>query len=169
VQTARVPHPLQTPRGRAVLQAGIVLAVVVIADQVVKALIRHDVAVGEQHRVVGGVVKIVHVRNDGVAFGAFSGGGAIVVVLVVAALAALVYYFATHAQQRLVWLPTGLLLGGALGNILDRVFHGEVTDFIKLPHWPAFNVADVAITFGVVALLWAIEQGDRRAAEHRPR
>jgi signal peptidase II len=59
-------------------------------------------------------------------------------------------------------VPTGLLIGGAVGNLIDRVANGAVTDFIKLPLWPAFNVADMSITFGVLALLWVLE-GPRRA------
>ena len=101
-------------------------------------------------------VQLVHVRNDGVAFGAFGGGGAVVVAVIGVALMALLAYFAPHLGRPLVWLPTGLLLGGALGNIIDRVRDGAVTDFIKLPHWPAFNVADMAITFGVVVLLSSV-------------
>jgi signal peptidase II len=64
-----------------------------------------------------------------------------------------------------VWLPTGLLLGGAAGNLIDRVRDGAVTDFIKLPHWPAFNVADIAITVGVLALLYVLEGPPRRAEQ----
>jgi signal peptidase II len=60
-----------------------------------------------------------------------------------------------------MWLPTGLLIGGAVGNLVDRLGSGEVTDFLKIPLWPAFNVADVAITVGVLALLWVLE-GPRR-------
>jgi signal peptidase II len=103
-----------------------------------------------------------------VAFGAFAGGGLIVVALVAAALAALLFYFVTHLDKRLIWLPTGLLLGGSVGNIIDRVRDGAVTDFVKLPAWPAFNVADMAITFGVLVLLWVIEQDsdERRADSH---
>jgi signal peptidase II len=69
-----------------------------------------------------------------------------------------------------VWLPTGLLLGGSFGNIIDRIRDGAVTDFVKLPSWPAFNVADIAITVGVLALLWVIEQGEEngRAAAGQP-
>ena len=63
----------------------------------------------------------------------------------------------------MLWLPTGLLVGGAIGNLIDRLSHGSVTDFIKLPFWPAFNVADMAITFGVLALLYVLE-GPRKAA-----
>ncbi len=98
-------------------------------------------------------------RNDGVAFGAF-GGRPIVLVIVLVALAGLVTWFTLHATRTLIWLPTGLLLGGALGNILDRVRDGAVTDFVKFPAWPAFNVADTAITFGVLALLVVLERGD---------
>jgi signal peptidase II len=63
-----------------------------------------------------------------------------------------------------MWLACGLIVGGALGNLTDRVRAGLVTDFIKLPHWPAFNVADMSITFGVLALLWVLE-GPRQHRE----
>jgi signal peptidase II len=76
------------------------------------------------------------------------------------ALAGLLAWFALHATRPLIWLPTGLLLGGALGNIVDRLRDGHVTDFVKLPAWPAFNVADMAITFGVIALLIVLERRD---------
>ncbi len=61
-----------------------------------------------------------------------------------------------------IWVPTGLLAGGAIGNVVDRVRDGAVTDFLKLPSWPAFNVADVAITLGVLALLFVVERDARR-------
>ena len=59
-------------------------------------------------------------------------------------------------------MPAGLLLGGAAGNLLDRLREGYVTDFVKLPRWPAFNVADIAITIGVVALVYVLEGAPRR-------
>jgi signal peptidase II len=153
-------------RARVIAQAGLVLALVVILDQVTKALVRHNVEVGDEDPVLP-AISLVHVRNTGVAFGAFSGGGLIVVALVTAALAALLYYFVTHLDKPLVWLPTGMLLGGSIGNIIDRVRDGAVTDFVKLPAWPAFNVADVAITAGVLVLLWVIEQDEDRGADDR--
>jgi signal peptidase II len=74
------------------------------------------------------------------------------------ALLALLVYFALHATRPLIWLPTGMLIGGALGNILDRLRAGSVTDFIKLPlGWPPFNLADTSITLGVLLLIFAIE------------
>jgi signal peptidase II len=146
-------------------RAGLVLAVVVVLDQVTKALVRGGIEVGEEDSVLP-AVSLVHVRNTGVAFGAFSGGGVVVIALVAAALAALLFYFVTHVDKRLVWLPTGMLLGGSIGNIIDRVRDGAVTDFIKLPAgWPAFNLADIAITVGVIVLLWVIEQQDGEARD----
>ena len=151
------------------VRAGLVLLVVVGLDQLTKALVRGGIDVGEEDSVLP-AVSLVHVRNTGVAFGAFAGGGIVVVVLVAAALSALLFYFVTHVDKRLIWLPTGMLLGGSIGNIVDRVRDGAVTDFIKLPAWPEFNVTDMSITFGVLVLLWVIEQQDahERAADgHR--
>jgi signal peptidase II len=102
----------------------------------------------------------VHVRNHGVAFGAFADGQTVVGIVIAVALTALVVYFVMNARRPLLWLPTGMLLGGALGNIVDRVRDGAVTDFIKLPLWPAFNLADMSITFGVLVLLYVLERGN---------
>jgi signal peptidase II len=144
-------------------RAGLVLLAVLAADQIVKALVTSALARGEERDLVAGI-KLVNTRNSGVAFGQLQDGGAIVAVVIAVAIGALLVYFARHAQQPLVWLPTGMLLGGALGNIVDRIREGAVVDFLKLPHWPAFNVADAAITIGVVILLVVMERGDRARA-----
>jgi signal peptidase II len=102
------------------------------------------------------------VRNTGIAFGFLEDGGVLLIVGAALALAALVAFFVTHAGRPLVWLPTGLLLGGAIGNLIDRADMGSVTDFIKFPHFPAFNVADMSITFGVIALIYVLEGPPRR-------
>jgi signal peptidase II len=143
-------------------RAALVAVAVVVADQAVKALVRSTIGAGEEvHLFLG--IKFVDVRNNGIAFGLFSGGGAVLVVFAVAALAALLVFFARHRDRPLVWLPTGLLIGGAAGNLLDRVRDGAVTDFIDFPAWPAFNVADIAITFGVLTLVYVLEGPPRRA------
>ncbi|MEA2271925.1 MAG: signal peptidase, partial [Solirubrobacteraceae bacterium] len=126
-------------------RAALVVAAVLASDQISKQLAASSISGAERRSVFPGV-ELVHVRNNGVAFGVLSGGGGLVLVVIAVALVALVVYFASHADRPLVWLPTGLLIGGALGNLLDRLGDGEVTDFIKLPLWPAFNLADVAIT-----------------------
>lgn len=150
-------------RAQSFSRALTLLAAVVAADQVAKRLVQANIAQGDRDGVFPGI-ELVHVRNEGVAFGALS-GNPIVMVIVALALAGLVVWFALHSRRPNVWVPTGLLLGGAIGNIIDRVRDGAVTDFIKLPAWPAFNVADVAITAGVLALLWVLERGDAADGE----
>jgi signal peptidase II len=136
---------------------------VIAADQLTKALVNASLQRGEERDLIAGI-KLVNTRNSGVAFGQLQDGGTIVGVVIAVALVALLVYFARHAAQRLMWLPTGMLLGGALGNIVDRVREGAVVDFLKLPHWPAFNAADSSITIGVVILVVVMERGDRARA-----
>jgi signal peptidase II len=143
-------------------RAALVALATVAADQAVKALVRSSVTPGETIDVLPGV-HVVNVRNTGVAFSMLSDGGVLPVLVGVLALGALLAFFATHLASPLVWLPTGLLVGGAAGNLIDRLREGSVTDFVKLPYWPAFNVADVAITFGVLALVYVLEGAPRRA------
>ena len=143
--------------GRTVAKAALVAVIDVSADQITKAIVRNEIKPGETVDVLPGI-DLVHAKNTGVAFSMFSGGGPLVVIVAIVALVALIGFFATHLHRRLVWLPTGLLVGGAAGNLIDRIRLGSVTDFIKLPHWPAFNVADIAVTVGVVTLLWVLEK-----------
>jgi signal peptidase II len=140
-----------------------VLAVVLVVDRITKHAVVTGIPVGAVHGFLPGI-HLVDVRNSGVAFGFLAGGGAAVLVLTLIALAALVAYFLLHPTRPGLWLPTGLLVGGAVGNLLDRLLNGSVTDFIKFPDWPAFNCSDIAITFGVVALLWVLEGPRSRRA-----
>jgi len=140
-----------------VLLAAALAAVIVVADRITKHAVRADIALDRSRTVIGGVLWLVHYRNTGVAFDFLSGAGVIVLVVTGLALLALLAYFALHPERGGLWVPTGLLVGGAVGNLLDRILDGSVTDFIKLPDWPAFNVADVAITVGVLSLLWVLE------------
>jgi signal peptidase II len=143
---------------RAALLAGAVLA----GDQASKALVRGGVQRGDREGIFPGV-ELVNVRNRGVAFGLFENGGALLVIVAAVALIALLAFFVTHARRPFVWLPTGMLLGGAAGNLVDRARDGAVTDFIDLPLWPAFNLADTSITLGVLALLYVLEGPPRHA------
>jgi len=148
--------------GRSAARAAVLALVVVAADQVTKALVRANLEFGDRDGVFPGV-ELVHVRNRGVAFGLFADGGLVLVVIGVVSVIALLAFFATHSRRPLVWLPTGLLLGGAAGNLIDRLRQGFVTDFVDLPLWPAFNVADTCITIGVLSLLYVLEGPPRHA------
>ena len=123
-------------RARRLIRAGLVVLVVLLLDQLSKHLVRRSIVPGEEHKVLPGV-GLVNTRNHGVAFGFLPGDQTAVTIVIGIALLALLVYFALPRHAPLLWLPTGMLLGGALGNILDRVRDGSVTDFIKLPlGWP---------------------------------
>lgn len=139
-----------------ILRALTVAALVVAADRVTKHLVRVHIQPGQSDRVFSWL-HLVHDQNNGVAFGFLSGGGALVVIITAAVALVLLVYFLRAPGRPWLWLSTGLLVGGAIGNLLDRLISGSVTDFIKLPHWPAFNVSDIAITIGVISLVLVLE------------
>jgi signal peptidase II len=149
---------VRTPGPAAALAiAGVVVAV----DQATKQLAISGIERGEQVDVFFGL-ELTNARNTGVAFGALEGGGAVVGILIGLSLALLVGYFAVHRERPWLWLPVGLLLGGALGNLADRARIGAVIDFIDPVAWPAFNVADGCIVLGVLGLLYVVEGRERR-------
>lgn len=153
-------------RGGVVGLAAATAVAVVALDVAAKVLVRGELTRGSEREVVGQLLRLVHTENEGVAFGRLSGSPVLVALLVGVAVLALVGYFLTHLDADGVWLPTGLLVGGAAGNAIDRASGGSVTDFVKLTHWPAFNVADIAITLGVIVLLVVVER-DARAKERQ--
>jgi signal peptidase II len=139
------------------VRAGLVLLVVVAADQFSKHAVRHSIVPGEERKFLPGI-EFVNTRNHGVAFGFLTGSAAPITILIGLALLALLVYFARHSRDALIWLPTGMLIGGAVGNVLDRLRAGSVTDFIKLPlGWPPFNLADTSITLGIIVLFFVID------------
>jgi signal peptidase II len=142
----------------AVATAGVVVAL----DQATKQLANAHIARGEDVNVFLGL-DLTNTRNTGVAFGALEGGGVIVGILIGLSLALLVAYFAYHRYMPWLWLPVGMLVGGALGNLADRAREGAVIDFIDPVAWPAFNLADSCIVLGVLALLYVVEGRPRRA------
>jgi len=147
-------------RARAYARAAAVAFVVIVLDQLAKQLVISSIAPDQVVTVLPGI-KLVHWSNAGVAFSFFSSGGFLVYLLIAATLTALIVFLAARPDIPLLWLPAGMLIGGAIGNLIDRVRLGAVTDFIKLPFWPAFNVADASITIGVIVLVFVLETGKR--------
>lgn len=133
--------------GWALACAGVVMAF----DQVTKQAAVALVDPGHPHEIIFGV-DLTNVRNRGVAFGLLGGGGDLVVFVTVATIVLLLGYFTLHTTRPGLWLVVGLVIGGALGNLADRVRIGAAIDFIDAPLWPAFNFADVAIVGGVAWL-----------------
>jgi signal peptidase II len=149
-------------RERVLLFAG-AAAAVFVADQLTKVLVRATLDPGDPIRIVPGF-EIERHRNEGIAFGLFPGRPALVSALTVVALALIALALARAMRRSpLVALGAGMLIGGSLGNLVDRAFRGGVTDYLDPIAWPAFNVADMGIVCGaaliVIGLLW-FEEGD---------
>ena len=147
-------------RYRHLIWAALLAAVIVGLDQVSKAIVVDSIQHGELVHVLG-PLDFTHSHNDGIAFGLAGGTGILVILLAAAALVALGAFIATAPESNLTWISGGLILGGAAGNLIDRIRIGHVTDFILFPNWPAFNVADCAITVGVVLLAISLIWGER--------
>ena len=130
-----------------------IVAAVIAFDQLTKHLIRATLDQGETFP-EGWPVRLVHVTNTGAAFGILQEQNAFLVVTTLIGVAAiLLYYWYPPFEHAIMTAAVGMILGGAIGNLSDRLRLGEVTDFIDFPHYPAFNVADSCIVVGVVALV----------------
>jgi signal peptidase II len=133
--------------------AAAVCALVLAADQAAKAAVEAHIVVGEDITVLG-PVELTLSHNTGVAFGLAGGAGVKLVLVTAVALVVIGYLFARNPLRPGMWLAVGLLAGGALGNLVDRLRHDAVTDFIAVGSWPPFNLADVSITLGVLLLVF---------------
>ncbi len=143
---------MSSPTPRAWALAGALSGTVFAADQAAKAAIEANLFPGEQVDVFG-PLELTLSHNQGVAFGLAGGAGTGLVLVTLVALAAIAYVFARNATKRGSWIAVGLLAGGALGNLADRIRADAVTDYIDVGSWPPFNLADVAITCGVVLMV----------------
>jgi signal peptidase II len=134
------------------------------ADQLTKQIVVTQLGLGESVHVAG-PFWIRHVNNPGIAFGLFSSWASAVTFLTAGAVIWMLFYFAkSGARHPILPVALGLLIGGSMGNLVDRLRIGHVTDFLDLRFWPAFNLADTFIVVGVAALLLALV-----AAERQPR
>ena len=136
----------------------------VAADQVTKHVVSSELALGEETHVFG-PLWIHHVQNSGIAFGLFASATAVVIVLTAIAVGWMLVFFARSGARHPV-LPAalGLVIGGSVSNLADRVRLGHVTDFLDLRYWPAFNLADSFIVIGVGILLASLLLGERHPA-----
>jgi len=150
----------RNPSGGSLLPWLVVAVIVILADQFTKTLIIGDFRLGES-RTVTPFFNVVHVHNTGAAFNFLANAAGwqrwFFVGLGLAATAFIVWMLLRHGGQKLFSMALALILGGALGNVIDRLLHGYVIDFIQV-HWrdsyfPSFNVADSAITVGAALLI----------------
>jgi signal peptidase II len=143
-----------------------VLAVLVFGlDQFIKWLVQSHMAVGDTIPVWPSVVSIHYIRNPGAAWGILDQAHWLLVLVALAVIAAVVWIERRHRPGPFVSVGLALVLGGALGNLFDRVFSGTVVDYVYLQfiNFPVFNLADVCIDLGVILLLWRSFRADRKA------
>ena len=143
------------------LSLALVTVAAVVADQVTKHIVSSQLVLDEEVVVIG-PFSIHHVQNSGIAFGLFPNATAAVIVLTTVAVAWMLVFFArAGARHPVLPVALGLLLGGSISNLADRVRLGHVTDFLDIRYWPAFNLADICIVVGVVLLVGTMLAGER--------
>jgi signal peptidase II len=175
VSAERTHHENEGPVSGATWRQWLLLALVagltILADQVSKAYIAAHLALHESWMpldFIEPVFRITHIRNTGAAFGMFPQGGSIFLIIAVIVSTVIIYYYRQipgHAW--LVRVALGLQLGGALGNVVDRVRQGYVVDFLNVKYWPVFNVADSSIVVGVALLALVMLREDMVAARQK--
>jgi signal peptidase II len=139
----------------------------IVADQLTKHIVASQLWLDENVKVLG-PFSIHHVQNSGIAFGLFAEATGVVIVLTLIAICwMLVYFSRSGARHPLLPVAVGLLIGGSVSNLADRIRLGHVTDFLDLRYWPAFNLADSFIVIGVAILLGALVSADRAPRRQR--
>ena len=147
----------------------LIAAAVVVLDQLTKYAVRSSLSLGESFP-EDGFFRITYVTNTGAAFGVLKGQSAFLIITTFFGLAAIIlYYVYPPLEHGVLRMALGLQLGGAIGNLTDRVRLGRVTDFIDVGPWPSFNVADSSIVVGVAVILafFVLSEGSRRGKLHR--
>lgn len=146
----------------------LIAASILLFDQATKVLVRNNLAIGESWPSSDWLVKITHITNSGAAFGILQGQVLfLTVTAIVGSAAILIYYLFPPLEHGILRIALGLQLGGAMGNLLDRVRFGEVTDFINFPRYPAFNVADSSIVIGLFLIVGYFVLREFREPEKR--
>lgn len=147
----------------------LVAGAAVVADQLTKNVVGRTLELGESVEILG-PFQIHHVQNAGIAFGLFASRTSVVIGVTAIAVCAMLVFFARSGRRHPV-LPValGLVLGGSIANLIDRVRLGHVTDFLDFVAWPAFNLADTFIVVGVAIMFGALVLGDRSDRMHGAR
>ncbi len=136
-----------------VLWASAIASLVFVVDRGVKVLVEGSMWLGESIPLIPGFLNLTYIKNDGGAFGILSGSRLVLLIGSAVAIGVVLWILLSGSSSRLTSLGCGLILGGAAGNLLDRLATGEVTDYVHFSFWYIFNAADAAIVVGVAILL----------------
>ena len=148
----------------------IITAAIIVIDQITKFFVREYIPFGTQWAPWDWLLpyaRLLHISNTGAAFGLFKNANVVLMILAVVVSAAILWYYPRVPEdQKIIRLALSLQLAGALGNLIDRIFFGYVTDFISVGKFAIFNVADSSITVGVLVLLAAVWWQDRKEKQN---
>ena len=160
---------LQNVKSKQIVWPLVVAVLIIVSDQVTKAFIVEWLKPQGTVSIVGDLLRLTFVTNSGVAFGMLTGIPYVLTVPIVILIGVIIFYLVkTLGQSFLLTLALSLELGGALGNLIDRVRLGYVVDFVKFPYWPAFNVADSCVVIGAIGLAFVLLWQDRKQGVQEP-
>lgn len=142
----------------------IIAALTILIDQLSKYFIVNNLLPGQSIPIIRGFFHFTHTQNIGAAFGILPGRHLLfVIITIISIVLVLIYYFRFKERRIILQVALGLQVGGAVSNLIDRIFKGGVTDFIDFRWWPIFNLADVAIIIGAILLIYVFWKGERSA------
>ena len=160
---------LRRVRSKQIVWPLLVTALIIISDQITKAFIIEWLKPQGTVSIIGDLLRLTFVTNSGVAFGMLTGIPYVLTIPIVILIGVIMYYLVkTLGQSFLLTLALSLELGGALGNLIDRIRLGYVVDFVKFPYWPAFNVADSCVVIGAIGLAFVLLWQDRKPSAASP-
>ena len=126
---------------------------IILLDQLTKYLTSKYMALHQSTPIIKNILHLTYIQNTGAGFGILKGWNTILIFISLIIIGVILFYFDRIIKEKQIHIPIALILGGAIGNLIDRIFLGHVIDFIDFRIWPAFNVADSCITIGA---LWLI-------------
>ncbi|MBI4650493.1 signal peptidase II [Candidatus Desantisbacteria bacterium] len=131
----------------------LIAGIIVLIDQITKYYIKNNMFSGESIPIIPGIFHITYIQNSGGAFGMFQDKTAFFIIVSITAIILLIFFYFLGSNNLLVRTALAIILGGAIGNLIDRIMYQKVVDFFDLRIWPIFNVADIAICIGMGLLL----------------
>ncbi len=132
----------------------VIAIIVVMLDQLTKAIVVTKIPFNTSVEVLGSVLSFTSVHNTGAGFGILQGQNSLFILVALVAIIVIVCTLRKTLEDHHTTIFVALILGGAIGNLIDRILYGFVVDFIDFHIWPAFNVADSALCIGVIGLIW---------------
>ena len=126
---------------------------IILLDQLTKYMVSKYMGLHQSIPLIKGMFHMTYIQNTGAGFGILKGWNTILIFISLVIIGMILFYFDRIVKEKAIHIPIALVLGGAIGNLIDRIFLGHVIDFVDFRIWPSFNVADSCITIGAIWLI----------------